>query len=96
MGFLAHRHREIELIYVREGKADISIGNTELAAHKGDLIVWILSCLTQVLSAFIYHHAHSFRPLVTTEMFQTYDINDTAQQLFDITRSELKEAPYYQ
>ncbi len=39
MGFLAHWHREIELIYVREGKANISIENTELAARAGDLIV---------------------------------------------------------
>lgn len=39
MGFLAHWHREIELIYVREGKANISIENMELTARAGDLVV---------------------------------------------------------
>lgn len=39
MGFLAHWHREIELIYVREGRADIFVENSELTAREGDLIV---------------------------------------------------------
>ena len=29
MGFLAHWHREVELIYVREGKAAVTVGDAE-------------------------------------------------------------------
>lgn len=39
MGFLAHWHREVELIYVREGKAAVTVGDAELKANAGDLIV---------------------------------------------------------
>lgn len=39
MGFLAHWHREIELIYVREGWASVTVGDAELTAKAGDLIV---------------------------------------------------------
>ena len=38
ISFLAHWHQEIELIYVRSGKAHISINDDEFIANAGDLI----------------------------------------------------------
>lgn len=39
ISFLAHWHKEIELIYVRSGSARISITNHIFTAHEGDLVV---------------------------------------------------------
>ena len=39
MSFSTHWHSEIELIYVRDGKAAITIGETEYAAESGDLLI---------------------------------------------------------
>lgn len=39
ISFVAHWHKEIELIYVREGKANINISNNSFVANKGDLII---------------------------------------------------------
>lgn len=39
MSFLSHWHKEIELIFVREGSANISVANQNFIAHAGDLII---------------------------------------------------------
>lgn len=39
ISFLAHWHREIELIYIRSGTANISITNHNFTASEGDLVV---------------------------------------------------------
>lgn len=39
ISFLAHWHKEIELIYIRSGSAQISITNHIFTAHEGDLII---------------------------------------------------------
>lgn len=39
IGFLAHWHREIELIYVRSGSCRLSISDHTFTAHAGDLAV---------------------------------------------------------
>lgn len=39
IGFLAHWHREIELIYVRSGSCHLSITDVNFTAHAGDLAV---------------------------------------------------------
>jgi AraC-like DNA-binding protein len=43
--FLSHYHREIELIYIREGHATIGINNQILEFHEGDLICCQSSCM---------------------------------------------------
>lgn len=37
IGFLAHWHKEIELIYVRSGSCRLSITDMNFTAHAGDL-----------------------------------------------------------
>src|SRR5690554_6188188 len=39
ISFVAHWHKEIELIYVREGKANINISNNSFVANKENLII---------------------------------------------------------
>jgi mannose-6-phosphate isomerase-like protein (cupin superfamily) len=39
ISFVAHWHREIELIYVRSGSAEIHVTDTTLSAKQGDLVV---------------------------------------------------------
>ena len=39
IGFLAHWHKEIELIYVRSGSCRLSITDVNFTAHAGDLAV---------------------------------------------------------
>ena len=50
ISFLAHWHKEIELIYVRSGSCRLNITDHAFTAHAGDLAVcetipWILSYL---------------------------------------------------
>ena len=39
ISFVAHWHKEIELIYIREGSTSINISNNSFLANKGDLII---------------------------------------------------------
>ncbi len=39
IGFLAHWHKEIELIYVRSGSCNLNITDQTFTAHAGDLVV---------------------------------------------------------
>lgn len=39
ISFVAHWHKEVELIYVRQGKANITISNNSFVSNEGDLIV---------------------------------------------------------
>jgi AraC-like DNA-binding protein len=39
ISFLAHWHKEIELIYIRSGSAKISITDQNFVAHAGDLVI---------------------------------------------------------
>lgn len=39
ISFLAHWHKEIELIYIRSGSARVSINNHIFTAHEGDMVI---------------------------------------------------------
>ena len=45
MSFLSHWHKEIELIFVREGSAKISVADHSFVAHEGDLIICDSECI---------------------------------------------------
>ncbi len=111
MGCLAHWHQEIELIYIRRGKADICIEDSEISAKKGDLVIIDTGALHYIPSHryrnridFILfdmniiwpnYQACFFKPLVTAEDLERYGMTDAVRELFDTVHTELEERDDY-
>lgn len=111
MGCLVHWHQEIELIYVRQGQADIIIDDSEIAAKKGDLVIVNSNALHYIpvrhyknkLDFILFdpniiwpsYHACFFEPHVTAEMLSEYGMEEYIRHLFDTVHSELENQSAY-
>ncbi len=111
MGCLAHWHQEIELIYIRKGKADICLEDSEISAKEGDLVVIDTGGLHYIpchryenrLDFILFdmgivwpnNQACFFKPLVTAEELERYGMTEAVKELFDTVHRELEEKDAY-
>lgn len=111
IGFLAHWHKEIELIYIRKGPVSITINSKILTAYPGDLILCdsgdihfsnsklmdnSLDFIIFDTSVISSSYEYSNLPnYMTRQQLETYNLDGDLEELITVMKDELLNKEKY-